>query len=169
MFRLAPLVTTITATFVLAGCSGSSDGGAPDATVRGLTPAPELRTIDVQLGDRSITVEVADDPEERVQGLSDREGMAADSGLLFVWEEEGPYQLWMKGMRFPLDFVWLDASQTVIEVHENVQPQPGAADAELKRYAPDGPSRFVIELNAGAAARLGIDAGDVLVFDKDSD
>jgi uncharacterized membrane protein (UPF0127 family) len=163
--------------FLFAACAGSPDGeratATPGAVPTRATPAgvptPTLRTIDIDLGDGRITVEVADDQEERIQGLSDRAALAPGSGMLFAWDQDGPYQLWMKGMRFALDFVWLDATKTVIQIDRDVPPPPGASDAELERYGPSRPSRYVIELNAGDAARLGIEEGNALAFDVGGD
>lgn len=125
-----------------------------------------LRTIRVQIGDRAITVEVADEPSERTRGLSGRDALPRDGGMLFVWDQPAEYTLWMKDMRIPLDFVWLDASKRVIKITADVPHQPGATDAELVRYTSGPGVLYAIELNAGAAARLGIAVGDVLVFDE---
>jgi uncharacterized membrane protein (UPF0127 family) len=70
----------------------------------------------------------------------------------------------MKGMRFPLDMIWIDEANTVVSVTANVQPEPGVADANLQRYAPDQPVRYVLELPAGKAAASNIAAGTVLDF-----
>jgi uncharacterized membrane protein (UPF0127 family) len=120
----------------------------------------------VQIDGRSIIVEVADEPGERSQGLSDRDALPRDGGMLFVWDQPAEHTLWMKDMRIPLDFVWLDESKRVIKVEANVPHQPGASDAELVRYTSGPGALYAIELNAGAAARLGIGVGDVLAFDE---
>jgi hypothetical protein len=129
-------------------------------------PTPTLRTISVQLDDRTITVEVADDPAERSQGLSDRDALPSDGGMLFVWDQPAEYTLWMKDMRIPLDFIWLNEQRQVINVTPNVPHQPGASDADLVRYSSGPGALYAIELNAGAAARLGISVGDVLAFNE---
>lgn len=71
----------------------------------------------------------------------------------------------MKGMRFALDIIWIGEDKRVTEIMAGVPPQPGTGDAELIRYAPAAPARYVLEVNAGAAARLGIAAGTQLAFD----
>jgi uncharacterized membrane protein (UPF0127 family) len=149
---------------LLSACGDSS--GSSTIDLQPGNPQPPLRTIDVDLGGRTITVEVADDTEERTLGLSYRDDLGGDDGMLFVWENESTYVLWMKGMRFPLDFVWLDAERRVVSLNENVPHQPGAPDSELIRYSSGVPAKFAIELNAGAAARLRLAIGDELSFDE---
>jgi len=169
MPHLGRVVSAVSAiALLLIGCSGSSardDSGRMPV----LDPAPVLRTVELRLPAETIALEVADDPPERTRGLSERDALDPDSGMLFVWDDANTHQLWMKGMRFPLDFIWLDANKTVIEVHRDVPTQPGASDADLIRYAPADSSSYVIELNAGAAARLGVEQGDRLAFDEGTD
>jgi hypothetical protein len=166
MRRMAFLPVMIAVLGTAAAASGSTcreEQGKDQATGG---PDPVLRTIEVQFDGRRMIVEVADDPEERRQGLSDREAVALDAGMLFVWDSVAVYTLWMKNMRFPLDFVWIDEQRRVVNVTADVPHQSGASDAELIRYSSGVDVLYAIELNAGAAERLGIEAGDVLVFDE---
>lgn len=125
-----------------------------------------LRTIVADINGTDVTLEVAEGPDERTNGLGRRDGLAENTGMLFVWDEETSHSLWMKEMRFDLDFVWLDADKRVVSIDANVPVQPGAADSELVRYRPDGPVLYAIELEAGKAARLGVAVGDTLTFDE---
>lgn len=84
--------------------------------------------------------------------------------MLFDLGSDRAAVFWMKGMRFALDFVWIDAARRVTQITPDVPPQPGAPDGQLVRYSPAAPVRYVLELNAGAAARLQINPGDQLEF-----
>ena len=88
-----------------------------------------------------------------------------DAGMLFDLHEMRIPVFWMKGMRFPLDMVWIGEDRRVAEVTANVSPQPGVADGDLARISPASPVRYVLELNAGAAGRYGLGAGTQLAFD----
>ena len=68
---------------------------------------------------------------------------------------------WMREMRFPLDIVWIDGSLRVVHVtHEAPVPVPGTAETDLPRYDAGGvPVRYVLEIGAGLARRLGIERG----------
>lgn len=103
-----------------------------------------------------FTVEVADDAGERAQGLMFRETMPAGAGMLFVYPKPGPVAFWMKNTLIPLDMVFADATGTVVNVHANAIPRD-------ERPIPGGSSvQFVLEINGGLAAALGIVPGAVL-------
>ncbi len=114
--------------------------------------------LDLRLagGRESFAVEVADEPGERSQGLMFRTEMSAASGMLFVYDHPRRVLFWMKNTLLPLDMVFADATGTVTRVHEGAVPGD--------RTAIDGGSgvQFVLEINAGLAARLGIAPGSVL-------
>ena len=119
----------------------------------------------VRIGSASYFVDLAVLPEERQQGLSGRPSLAADAGMLFIFEEEQQLHFWMKDMRFPLDIIWIDAQCRLVEVAADVPtPPPNAGNEEIPRVQSPSPSRFVLEVNAGEAARNGLSAGDAVEF-----
>jgi uncharacterized membrane protein (UPF0127 family) len=71
----------------------------------------------------------------------------------------------MRQTLIPLDIVWIDGEKRVTQVHADVEPEPGVADANLRRYVPEADALYVLEVNAGTAERVGIDPGDELQFD----
>ena len=111
-----------------------------------------------------MRVEVASTPEQSERGLGYRDELPEDAGMLFDLHETRIPQFWMKGMRFPLDMVWIGEDKRVVAVTANVPPQPGAADDELARISPPVAVRYVLEVNAGTAQRQGIAAGTQLTF-----
>ena len=163
MRLLVPLL--LAAAIGVAGCSSSS-GDSPTATIAPFaTSAAGLPTTQVTVGERAIGVEVAATPATRQHGLSDRASLPSDAGMLFDLGQTQVATFWMKDMHFPLDMVWIDENHTVAGVAENVQPQPGAADSQLTLYHSTSPVRYVLELNAGAAARLGFTTGAQVSFE----
>ena len=129
----------------LACGGGSPEGGANPTTA---AKASDLATVTV--GDASFTVELAATPEERFQGLSGRPNLAAGTGMLFVFEQEGSRSFWMKDMRFPLDMVWIDAQCLVVDITRNAPPpEPGQALSDLPTFGPSAPVVYVLEINAG--------------------
>ncbi|MEZ5796584.1 MAG: DUF192 domain-containing protein [Paracoccaceae bacterium] len=104
-------------------------------------------------GRQSFAVEVADDADERATGLMFREQMDPASGMLFVYEQPQRVAFWMKNTLIPLDMVFADATGRVTRVHSMARPQdetPIPGGNEVK---------FVLEINGGLAARLGIEPG----------
>lgn len=154
-------------TIVAAACGeGGSAGTTPSPLASPVRTAERaLPVIELTLEAGTLRVEVADTPEARAQGLSNRDALPQEAGMLFDLGENRVPGFWMKEMRIPLDMIWIDENKTVVAVTIDVQPEPGVADAQLRRYSPPEPVRYVLEVNAGASLRLGIEAGDVLLFD----
>ena len=134
------------------GCAGAGTVPAPDG------PA-------VAVGRAVFEVEVVDTPELRSKGLSGRDGLADMSGMIFVFESGRTSNFWMKGMRIPLDFVWIGEECTVVDTHSNVQPpDPGTNDGDLPLYKSGSPAVYTLEINAGKVNDLGIEVGDEVTF-----
>lgn len=109
-----------------------------------------------------IKVEIADTQEKRSKGLGGRESLAPDEGMLFLFEGEDKYPFWMKGVKFPLDFVWIKEDK-VSDIIQNAQiPQPNTADESLPIYLPREPIDKMLEVNAGTVERLKIKVGDTI-------
>ena len=104
-------------------------------------------------GAARFSVEIADEVSERAQGLMGREKMASSAGMLFVYDSPGQVRFWMKNTLLPLDMVFADATGLVTAVHANAVP--------LDETSIDGGQdvQFVLEINGGLAARLGIAPG----------
>ncbi|HLQ19406.1 MAG TPA: DUF192 domain-containing protein [Tabrizicola sp.] len=107
-------------------------------------------------GKESFSVEVADEPDERSRGLMFRPSMSPAAGMLFVYEAPRRVSFWMKNTLIPLDMVFADATGTVTRVHQEAVP------GDLTPIDGGEGVQFVLEINAGLAAKLGIVPGAVL-------
>lgn len=119
----------------------------------------------VIIGEVAFPVEVAVTPEQRRQGLSGRESLEAQAGMLFVYDSPRPMRFWMVRMQFPLDFVWIGSDCIVGEITHDVPfPPPDAEDAEIARVGPSAEMQFVVEINGGEAEELGLGIGQTAEF-----
>lgn len=118
---------------------------------RPITP-PMTETVRIE--QRVWSVEIADTPAERTRGLGYRDRLCTDCGMLFVFDTPNRHSFWMKGMRFPLDLVFIDGDR-VLSVERRV-----AAD-DPRVFTPPAPVTAVLEVNAGGAD--GIEPGAVVV------
>jgi hypothetical protein len=118
----------------------------------------DLGTISIQTPRATIVVEVADTAEARSSGLANRETLSGVDGLLLKWEAPGRHPIWMRGMRFSLDLLWIDAEGRVLAALTDVPPCP--ADP-CPLYEPPGSDRSVavLELPGNASARHGLAEG----------
>lgn len=118
-------------------------------------------TPTVTLEGHRFTVEIAATPPEQEHGLMDRTSMAADHGMLFVFPDSQPRTFWMKNTLIPLDMLFIDADRHVVAIQ--AEAQPCKADP-CTIYPSEAPARYVLELNAGTAAKLGVRKGDMIMF-----
>jgi uncharacterized membrane protein (UPF0127 family) len=116
----------------------------------------------VELGGERFTVEIADDDRERARGLMFRDALPAGHGMLFIHEREEPQAYWMKNTRIPLDILYFDAKRRLVAQQRDVPPC--ALGDACPSYPSQAPARYVLELNAGEAARLRLQHGALLHF-----
>ena len=116
----------------------------------------------VELGGQRYVIEIADDDAERARGLMFREQMDADRGMLFVHDRQEPLAYWMKNTKIPLDILYFDDGRKLVAQQRDVPPC-SLGDA-CPSYPSEAPARYVLELNAGEAARLGLKDGVELRF-----
>lgn len=118
--------------------------------------AQRLSTQQVYLNHRPLWIELADTPQEREQGLSDRPSMRTDHGMLFIFPKPDIYGFWMPRMHFDLDIIWLNGSRVVDMVR---LPAPHSPQEEPARYTPREPADRVLELVAGQSKIFGLEPG----------
>src|SRR3989344_7098066 len=104
------------------------------------------KTKSLTVGSASIKVEIADTDAKRSHGLSDRQSLSENTGMLFIFPQSGIYPFWMKDMHFPLDFIWI-SQKKVVDVAENV-PNPKNPGDHLPLYSSREPIDMVLEVNA---------------------
>ena len=106
-------------------------------------------------GQAQFSVEVADDNQERAQGLMFRESLPTSSGMLFLYERPSRLSFWMRNTLIELDMIFLDSTGVIQHVHHRAQPHDETPISGGRGIA-------VLEINGGLAERLGIQAGDQL-------
>lgn len=110
-------------------------------------------------GPISYAVDLAITGQEREHGLMFTDAMADDAGMLFVFEREQVLTFWMKNTHLPLHMVFIAADGTVAGIVADAAPMT------LSSRTIGTPSRYVLELNAGACAKRGIKAGQHARFE----
>ncbi|MDO8504262.1 MAG: DUF192 domain-containing protein [Candidatus Liptonbacteria bacterium] len=119
---------------------------------------PEFGSGKIKIGEATFAVEIAGTLRSRAQGLSGRESMDEQNGMVFVFTIPAKYGFWMKDMRFPIDIVWIRGG-VVIGITENAPAAKGGV-LSLKNYYPPDNVDMVLELNAGTAGKFGLKTGD---------
>lgn len=114
------------------------------------------------INETKLKVEIADTPTKRSKGLSGRESLGQDEGMLFLFSSSQKHSFWMKGIKFPLDFIWINENE-VVDITANAQPPASdQKDGNLPVYSPKVEVDKVLEVNSGLVERLKIKVGDMI-------
>lgn len=100
-----------------------------------------------------FAVEVVATPESRSQGLMYRTELAANAGMLFVFERPAEVAFWMRNTYLPLDLIFIDRHGSIVRIHPQAKPHDDTLIASGQ------PVTHVLEINGGLAAELGIETG----------
>lgn len=125
------------------------------------SPTPVQSKASVTINKKEINVEIASTDAERQKGLSGREIMDSDSGMLFVFQDKNKAPVfWMKDMLIPLDILWIKDNR-VTRIDQNVPaPAKKTPDNKLKTYSAGIPVDYVLEVNSGFSKANSINVGD---------
>ena len=134
-------------------------GNTIELTILDAASNPNLRLVKSKLN-----IELADTKEKRAKGLGGRDFLASDSGMLFIHDTSDRHKYWMKGMRIPLDFIWINEDR-VVDILKNIKPPvEGQSDETIPLVAPIVPVNRVLEVNAGFTDSNNIRIGDKIEF-----
>ena len=106
-----------------------------------------------------VLVELAIDPDTQVRGLMYRKHLKSDCGMLFIYPAEKTHTFWMKNTYIPLDLIFIGSGFRIVGIVQNCQP------LSLKQINIDAPSMYVLEVNAGFAAKHSIQDGCQVQFE----
>ena len=118
--------------------------------------AQELEKLEfvTRSGVHAFSVEVMRTPDQQAKGLMFRRYMPDDRGMLFAFGRNEIVHMWMKNTYIPLDMVFIDRAGKVVAISADTEP------FSEKTISSGAPAWAVVELNAGAAARIGLAVGD---------
>jgi len=148
--RLAAVCVLLSA---LAACGRTDTATLADLSVRDITLP----------GGQIIHAELATTPERLQRGLMFRTSLAPDRGMLFVFQQEDKVPFWMFQTLIPLDMIWMDSHRRIVEISADTPPCR-TDESQCPSYGGHEPAQFVLELNAGAAAKYRLKIGDELSF-----
>lgn len=117
----------------------------------------------VTINNHTFSVEIATSSAQQQQGLSGRNSLPQDQGMLFVFKKADRYAFWMKGMKFPLDIIFI-RNNKIVTIQQNVPVAKDANDTNLPVYTPSAPSDNALEINAGLAKKYQFKNGDAVTI-----
>ncbi|MCK4744598.1 DUF192 domain-containing protein [Candidatus Parcubacteria bacterium] len=114
----------------------------------------------LKIKEQNIKVELAETEQERIKGLSGRENLCDNCGILFIFNKEDFHSFWMKEMKFPIDIIWIN-NDKIVQITKNADlPQA----KNIPTYTPKQKASKVLEVNAGFCEKHNIKVGDKVLF-----
>lgn len=121
-------------------------------------PADNIR---IWIAGVALTVELARTPAQRQRGLSGRDSLAVDRGMLFLFDREGFWGFWMPNMSFPLDIIWFNSSRQAVYIKQDLEP---CTPQNCPVFVPPVKAMYVLEVNAGFVNAHRLSLGDVFLI-----
>jgi len=116
-----------------------------------------IKENNLKINNQTVTIEVVKSVKDMAKGLSGRESLCSDCGMLFAYADYHVRQFWMKDMNFALDIVWIK-DDVIVGFAENIQTFD--AQGEITRITSNEAVNLVLELNAGWIGQNNVKIGD---------
>jgi len=116
------------------------------------------QTALVSVGGVNLTVTLSTTPESQSKGLANKNSIAQNEGMLFIFKSPQKYSFWMKDMKFPIDILWADSSGKIVHIEKNLQPC--VFFLPCPSYSPNDNSLYVLEVISNFTNKFDINIGD---------
>lgn len=130
--------------------------GTNDPVLLPYTPQGTYLPI-AHIGGVPVRVYIADTPEEQQKGLSVFNRLPPGTGMLFVFDQDDTYGIWMKDMKFAIDIIWIDAEGRIIDIVQHATPE-----SFPQVFTPRAPARYVLETRSGFVEERNVNASDLV-------
>ena len=110
--------------------------------------------INITIGNKQYKVVEAKTDEEKRDGLQGVKNLAEDEGMIFYFDPPQRVEFWMHNTEVPLDIIYINEDQEVIEVYQGKPNDDTLHSVEDVAY--------VVEVNQGS----GVQEGDDLEFEN---
>ncbi|MDE1870443.1 MAG: DUF192 domain-containing protein [Candidatus Micrarchaeota archaeon] len=119
-----------------------------------------FRTKSVKIRNTKVELFIADSLPKQILGLMHRPQINSNQGMLFIFRTDSRHSIWMYHMLFSIDCIWINEAGRVVDIVAGMKPCNSMMDCPT--YYPRDQARYVLELKAGSAKRLGIKIGSSL-------
>ena len=113
----------------------------------------------IKIAGEKVPVELAITEEAQLQGLSFREDLKLNTGMLFIFQDSTPHYFWMQDMNFPIDIIWISRDREILYIKKDARPEDYP-----ETYGGDKNSKYVLEVSAGFSIEHDLQVGDIVFF-----
>ena len=121
---------------------------------------PSTNFIDIKINNTNYKIELAKTISQKTKGLSQREKLCSNCGMLFIFGYETELPFWMKDTLIPLDMIWLDKNGKIVDIKTAIETN------STKIYRNQSPAQYVLELNVNDSQKLNLKIGDIIDISK---
>lgn len=150
--------------FVSSQTASGQNAQSGSSAEEGVPFKPQGQLVFLQNGTgkliKMITIQIAENEQERDQGLMWKYSMPEDDGMLFVFDTEELLTFWMKNTYISLDMVFADKSGNIVSISSEATP---LSEAPISSGAP---AKYVVEVNGGFCAKYGISVKDKIEYER---
>ena len=150
------------------------------ALTQGVAQPPEIPDTEedktkyekVIIAEKEFKLEVAADFASRGKGLSGRDTLKEDKGMIFIYRRADLHSFWMKDCLIDIDIIYLNSRGVIVAMHE-MKKEPLRRESEtvaqydrrLKRYPSRRAAQYAIELQKGMNKKLELKVGQKIELD----
>lgn len=124
--------------------------------------------VNVTLNNEDVKAEVVRSFAAKTLGLSGRDALAPNTGMLFVFAETRNPEIWMKDMKFAIDIIFISKEGVVVAIFENATPE-SYFEKPPKIFKTLEGARYVLEVPVGtvqdARLRVGMTIDELVSFE----
>jgi uncharacterized protein len=120
------------------------------------------KSLGIIINNNGYYLEVAQNNQERKKGLSNRQEICSNCGMLFIFDKEDQHSFWMKDTYIPLDIIWLNSRNEIVKIITAAK-----TDSETI-YTNKEAAKYAIELPANESLKLKLQIGETIpIFDDE--
>jgi uncharacterized membrane protein (UPF0127 family) len=116
----------------------------------------------VEINGFTINTDIALTDKQKQDGLSIKYSMNENEGMLFIFDEPKEQSFWMKGMKFPIDIIWIDESLSIVHIEKGLKPCESLISCPS--YRPTSEALYVLETISGFAEKHDLKIGNKINF-----
>jgi uncharacterized protein len=117
--------------------------------------------VNISINNYTLLVDLSITFEQIILGLSNKNSIKENEGMLFVLNPSSRRGFWMKDMKFPIDIIWLNENKEIVNIKKSLEP----CVTNCPVYYPDRESKYVLETVAGFADKQNLKVGDTIFFE----
>ena len=122
-------------------------------TLLSSSASAEKPLIHLKVSGYTLSAEVAYKKESRIRGLTYRNFMKKNSGMLFVFPEASIHSMWMVNTYIPLSVAFLDKKGMILNIID-MSPHTRTRNSAASK------AKYALEMNLGWFSSRGIKAGE---------